>query len=901
MLAAKPVHLFAAIAAAGFVLVLTTLVPASTLTWNAGNAQWNVTSTVWSGATVATPWDSTNGPTNVADFTTSGVTATVSGTDYSNGVIFDAPSFISGGTLNLSGGSPTITVNASSGTIGSTLAGAAGLSKNGGGTLTLNAPSSPLTGQVTVNSGTLLLKTGSVASSGTIINASGLVINGGTVNALNDNSIWNPFYRPGERSITINSGGLLTGGSGTSQGSTHLGPLTLSGGTLASNGYNSTWGGWYLDGDVTVTGGGTLTISAQKIYLNYIQPPKFIVTAGSVLNFVGNTESSANGNGSGPLHLTGGGLMILGGVNNYFGETIVSQGTLQVGVAGAIPNNPTIVFDSPANVAMLDVHGFNMTINALEQYSRSATNMIVNNSSGTCTLTLGTKTGQSVFSGVLANNSDGGSGVLAVTTTGDMILNGNNTYTGATTIAAGDLVLNGSNATSSISIAPSTELSGTGSAIYATTTLLPGAGIVGGNNGAGSLSLGGLTFLGRGGAYLTNAANYSSVPAMSVGALSTSPTAVTVYVLGALPLGSGTAHVIGYSGAIGGSGFNFTVGSPASGGRQKVALANDAGFVDFTYSVDNPYWTGSGNRLWTLTDQSPNYNWTLVLAGSGTNYITGDNVLFDNRATNTTVQIGDATVTPASVTVNNDGAHNYTFIGSGSIAGATGLTKSGSGSLTMNLTNSYSGTTTIQGGTVYIGADSALGTAPATATASDIVLSGGTLSANNTFSLNANRGIALGPVGGSGSGSIDVSSGTLSYGGVLANATGGTGVLSKTGSGTLVLSGTATFTGGTSVVAGNLVLTNYMAVVDGSNLTVGAFSSLAMAPAAAISLTPQATAETVPEPSTIFLLACAVMPFVLYAKRVRLLSTATEAWAVSGSLELHLAPCFRQPRTRNVL
>ena len=93
-------------------------------------------------------------------------------------------------------------------------------------------------------------------------------------------------------------------------------------------------------------------------------------------------------------------------------------------------------------------------------------------------------------------------------------------------------------------------------------------------------------------------------------------------------------------------------------------------------------------------------------------------------------------------------------------------------------TNSYTGVTTIKAGVLSIGADLNLGTAPTAATAGKLVISGGVLLASANFTLSSNRGIAVGPATGTGSGEIDVAASTvLTYGGIIANQTGGTGCL----------------------------------------------------------------------------------------------------------------------------
>ena len=149
-----------------------------------------------------------------------------------------------------------------------------------------------------------------------------------------------------------------------------------------------------------------------------------------------------------------------------------------------------------------------------------------------------------------------------------------------------------------------------------------------------------------------------------------------------------------------------------------------------------------------------------------------------------------------------------------------------------NTANTYTGTTTVSGGVLVVSADGNLGTAPAAATIGDLVLNGGTLLATNTFPLSSNRGIALGPTSGSGTGTIDVTgTNVLTYGGIMANNGTGTGSLTKIDAGTLILAGVNTYSGGATITAGTLqlgntsALTSATSVTDNGTLDLGGFSN----------------------------------------------------------------------------
>lgn len=166
---------------------------------------------------------------------------------------------------------------------------------------------------------------------------------------------------------------------------------------------------------------------------------------------------------------------------------------------------------------------------------------------------------------------------------------------------------------------------------------------------------------------------------------------------------------------------------------------------------------------------------------------------------------------------------------SGTMTGSGSLTKDGIGTLAITGTNTTTldwraaGAVTVNEGTLRIGADTALGIVPTSATAGNITLNGGALSASATMTLNTNRGIALGSATGSGTGIIDVvtSGQTLTYGGVIANSGSGADNLLKTGAGTLLLNGVNSYTGNTTIGTGTLTLGAAASIDSSARITVG--------------------------------------------------------------------------------
>ncbi|MGA2500152.1 MAG: autotransporter-associated beta strand repeat-containing protein, partial [Tepidisphaeraceae bacterium] len=269
--------------------------------------------------------------------------------------------------------------------------------------------------------------------------------------------------------------------------------------------------------------------------------------------------------------------------------------------------------------------------------------------------------------------------------------------------------------------------------------------------------------------------------------------------------------------------------------------------------------TKTGTGTLTLGGYNTYYGSTVISAGTLTisndaNLGTAPNTATANKIvinSNATLSVGDSSyqntltlndkrgiaIGPSSgsgdATINVGALQTLAYAGVIANHGGTGnLIKTGPGTLDLSginsttgttTVNTYSGTTTVLGGILRIGDDRNLGPAPVAATAGRLVLNGGTLSASQTLTLNANRGIAVGPASGSGSGGLDVVSGQMTYNGIIANNGAGTGGLTKTGSGTLALSNVQTYTGPTTISGGTLALAN-----GGSQNTIASSSSISI-------------------------------------------------------------------------
>jgi len=435
-----------------------------------------------------------------------------------------------------------------------------------------------------------------------------------------------------------------------------------------------------------------------------------------------------------------------------------------------------------------------------------------------------------------------GPGNLSKTGGGTLLLSAANTYSGNTLVNGGVLAVDvngsltspviivGSGSTFDVSaVSGGFQLSGiqtlSGSGVVTGAVAVASGGII--NPGSNALT-GNLSFSNSvtetGGAI--NHFDLSSNPlgpnndrVTIAGDLDVSGTNI-IQISGSLTSGS-TYTLIQYGGAFNGGLTNF-----AAVGATGV-LTNDPSAKTLAF-IALATVRGPTNIVWT--GNSANTNWDVEVSTNWLNngaldfFIPNDNAQFtDAGAVNSPVNIV-GTVTPGSVWVNS--ASNYTFASTsgGLIGGMGGLTLTNTGTLTILTTNSYTGITTISGGTLvapYLaigGQPSAIGAA--TVDPANIVIGNGTLSYQGP-GLSLDRGITLS--GANATLGISIN-GNLTMTGLL---TGGGG-LTKTDNGSLILPGGNSYVGGTFVNAGTLTLNSAGSAgtgsitLNGGNLAIGA-------------------------------------------------------------------------------
>jgi autotransporter-associated beta strand protein len=588
--------------------------------------------------------------------------------------------------------------------------------------------------------------------------------------------------------------------------------------------------------------------------------------------------------GAGTLDLTAsntlvGGTTVGNGILMVASGSSIGTGTLTMGATST--NSGTLQFNNGSQT----VSNLNKTFSSSGTLS---TNTIVLNSTGlTINQTSALTYGNGSFAGQLSTITGNGSITLSPSSTATLTLSGTNTYTGSTNVNGGTLNITGSLANTPTNVNGGVLLVngslGTG-AVTLGSTSGPSSGTL--TSGSGSFGIGGSVTVDNG-AVITPG-GIGTLGTLSVAALTVNTAGILDFDLsksgstnlsdlittgGALALdGAGTINLAGISfdtgtytllsyGSLSVSGGTLTLGSEPSvlNTAYKLYFGSTAITLDVTstggdnlvwspssYPSDgNGTWTNGGGNFYDTTATSPatysntsNDNVTFGSGGAGGSVtLSGAVIVGGNLSFQTVISPYTITASAGSLTLDgNVNAANSATINAPLILGASGIwdiasgqtlklggsvaetggsqsiTKTDSGTLVLGASNSYSGGTAINGGVVSISADNNLG-----ASAGSVSFAGGTLL--TTAGVTSSRTISLG----TGGGTIN----TDGFSSTLNGTIGSTGALTVNGSGTVTLTASNSYAGGTNADGATLVISNDNQIGNSSGtLTIDAGGAL---------------------------------------------------------------------------
>ncbi|MFT7939242.1 fibronectin-binding autotransporter adhesin ShdA [Salmonella enterica] len=610
--------------------------------------------------------------------------------------------------------------------------------------------------------------------------------------------------------------------------------LTINAGVDANDNTNyelSTGLSWYAGANSARAAHGTFTVDAGSTF--------------TVTSELDETTATSNWNGS-KLTKQGDGTLILSNTGNDYGDTEIDGGILAAKDAAALGTGDVTIAES-ATLA-LSQGTLDNNVTGEGQIVKSGSDELIvtgdNTYSGGTTISGGTLTADhadSLGTGAVANsgvlqvgegeleNTLSGSGSLVKTGTGELTLSGDNTYSGGTTITGGTLTADHADSLGSGDIDNSgvlkvgegdleNTLSGSGSLVKTGTGELT---LSGGNDYSG-----GTTIIGG-----TLTADHAD--SLGTGAVANS---------GVLQVGEGELeNTLSGSGSLVKTGtgeLTLSGDNSYSGGTTIIGGTLTADHADLlgTGAVANSgvLQVGEGELENTLSGSG-----SLVKTGTGELTLSGDNsysggttIIGGTLTADHADLLGTGAVANSGVLQVGEGELENTLSGSGS------LVKTGTGELTLSGDNSYSGGTTIIGGTLTADHADSLGTG---AVANSGVLQVGegelentlsgsgslvktgtgelTLSGDNSYSggttiiggtLTADHADSLGTGAVANSGVLQVGEGELE------NTLSGSGSLVKTGTGELTLSGDNSYSGDTTIADGTLIAANVNALGSGN-------------------------------------------------------------------------------------
>ncbi|MCB1105991.1 MAG: autotransporter-associated beta strand repeat-containing protein, partial [Cephaloticoccus sp.] len=506
---------------------------------------------------------------------------------------------------------------------------------------------------------------------------------------------------------------------------------------------------WYLTGSSgAIEVNDDFDLGSYTLTLNTANPGNTVIissTKGAVV-------------GSGGFIKTGAGNLVFSGANTYTGTTTVNGGTVVVSHADGLGSDAggTVVNSG----GTLELTG-NITI-ASEGLTVNGSGRLLNAADS------------NAYSGAIS-----GTGGVDVTG-GILTLNGNSSYSGSTDISGTGAL-----------IAASNNALGTGGG----TTTVSGDASLGLQNNVtiaseSNLNLSGGGYLGLGSFVNVSGTNYWEGD-ITLGSDVTFNTLAGAMVVGEyatytddLNLGANDLTLTGASGS------SIWIASEitGTGGLTKTG-ANDVFLLN----------TNSYIGATTISEGSVIYAVNNVLSDTTAVTVEAAGTLNFNNFSDTVGSIagdGDITLGSGNLTV---GGNNTSTAFGGEISGTGDFTKTGSGTLTLSGSNSYTGTTTVDAGTLAYDADDVIATGAVT-------VAGGTLDLGNNHSDTVGTiTLTSGNITGTGTSTL-TSTGTFEMeSGIVTAGLGGSVDLNKTTAGTVTLSGTNTYSGTTTVSAGTLL------------------------------------------------------------------------------------------------
>jgi autotransporter-associated beta strand protein len=707
---------------------------------------------------------------------------------------------------NITGNTFALTIGgAGNGTLASNLNTTTGtLTKNGVGTWIISGAGSTFTGATTVSAGTLKLgSAGSGSNTPLGTSAGGVSVTSGAIFDLNG------YTLATTETLTINGTGIASKGALTtnSAGSTsYTGAIVLGAASRITN---------FGNGTFTITG----AISGN-----------FALTAVAV---GGITQSSASvWSGTGTLVKEGSGTLILSGQNSMSGAMTVSTGMLQLGASGGATNTPlgtsaggvTVAAGAVLNLSTFTLGGAS-TYETLNLSGSGIKNggVLIGNGSGTNNF--GAMT-------VAANSRiiNSGSGAIVF---GGTITAANNINTGIG--GTGPITFGGAYGATATSATITKWDSGTLQINVASIT----TGLVRVNGGTlkygvvDSLATPALTV--AGGTVDLNGFSETNIGVVTLidGSIINTGGAATFTSTGSYVLEKGTISAV-IGGAVATFGAKNTSGKVILSGNNtftSTSITFNAGILN----LQNSNALGAAGTALTTTvpagatvelENSITIPSTKVITANGTGIanggairnISGTNVISANLplgTTNVRINSDSGTLTIPTISGNT---FNTIFGGAGDIAvtgiistTSGGVTKDGSGVTTLSGSNSYTGPTTINLGTIVANSTTSIGNGSSTNT---LVFKGGTLQATGTITSPGTRTVSL-----IGNGTFDTNSNDISIAGTVA----GGGGLTKSGLGTLTL-GAATTVGGDLNISNGTLIAPSSLTLNGSFTNDGTFT-----------------------------------------------------------------------------